>query len=93
MYQHPLTLDWYLLDISKVSHDGIYQLLKLINPNYPKLNSILPASTKVLSSKQLTQHIQWVERFASENGIELDYISEEWAKVLSDAGIDKNVSV
>ena len=90
MYQHPLTKEWYLLDMSKVSDEGIYQLFKLINPHYPKLNFILPASTKVLSSKQLSEHIKWVERFASENGLELGYISDEWDRLLQEAGINKD---
>lgn len=89
-YQHPLTKDWYLIDLSKISDDGIYQLLKLVNPNYPKLNGLLPASTKVLTSKHLTEHIQWVERWAAENGIELPYIVDEWQRVLESANIIKD---
>lgn len=89
MYQHPLTKEWYLLDIAKVSDDGIYQLLKLVNPYYPKLNDLLPASTKVLSNKQLSDHIKWVERWANENGLELQYISDEWGRLLKENGIEK----
>lgn len=88
-YQHPLTKEWYLVDMRKISDDGIYQLLKLINPNYPKFNHILPASTKVLTSKQLTEHIQWIERWAGENAITLPYITEQWEKILLEAGIKK----
>ncbi len=89
MYQHPLTKEWYLIDLVKVSDDGIYQLLKLVNPYYPKLNDLLPASTTVLSNKQLSDHIKWVERWASENGLELPYIVEEWERILQEAGIQK----
>ena len=88
-YQHPLTKEWYLIDLTKVSDGAVYQLLKLINPNYPKLNDLLPASTKVLTEKHLTAHIQWIERLASDNGITLNYISEEWDKLLAEAGINK----
>jgi len=88
-YQHPLTKVWYLIDLAKVSDDAVYQLLKLVNPNYPKLNDLLPASTKVLTSKHLTQHIQWIERWASENGLTLGYINEEWEKLLKENGINK----
>ncbi len=88
-YQHPLTEEWYLIDMKKISDDGIYQLLKLVNPHYPKLNGLLPASTKVLNSKQLSDHIKWVERWAAENNVELGYIADEWEKLLQDAGIEK----
>lgn len=88
-YQHPLTKDWYLIDLSKVSDESIYQLLKLVNPNYPKLNHILPASTKVLTNKHLTEHIKWIELWAAENGLELQYISDEWDRLLRENGIEK----
>ena len=90
MYQHPLTKEWFLIDIGKISDTGVYQLLKLVNPDYPKLNGILPASTKVIDSKKMTRHIQWVERWANENGLELPYIAEEWERVLENAGIEKD---
>jgi hypothetical protein len=93
MYQHPLTQEWYLLNMKNVSDEGVYQLLKLINPHYPKLNMILPASTKVLNSKQLTRHIQWVERWAGENELELGYIVDEWEQILQEAGIEKEKEV
>ena len=90
MYQHPLTKEWFLINLKQVSDDGVYQLLKLINPHYPKLNGLLPASTKVLDNKKLTQHIQWVERWAGDNGLELPYIADEWQKILQEAGIEKD---
>ncbi len=89
MYQHPLTLEWYLIDMSNVSDEEVYQLLKLINPYYPKLNNLLPASTKLLDSKQMSDHIKWVERWCAENGLQMPYIAEEWERVLEQAGIVK----
>ena len=84
-YQNPFNQEWFLIDLSKVSSEGVYQLLKLINPSYPKLNGLLPASTTVLSSKHLTQHIQWIERWASENGITLGHIEEEWEQLIKES--------
>ena len=88
-YQHPLTKEWYLIDLNKVSDDAVYQLLKLVNPDYPKLNDLLPASTTVLNSKHLSSHICWVERWASENGLTLGYIVDEWDRLLLENGIEK----
>ena len=84
-YQHPLTKEWYLVDLNRVSDQNVYQLLKLINPKYPKLNDLLPASTTVLSNKHLQQHVQWIERWASENGITLPYIEDEWKKIIEES--------
>ena len=84
-YQNPFNQEWFLIDLNKVSSEGIYQLLKLINPYYPKLNNLLPASTRVLSNKHLTQHIQWIERWASENGITMFHVIEEWKKIIEEA--------
>ncbi len=90
MYQHPLTKEWYLIDLNSIPPEEIYQLFKLINPYYPKHNNLLPVSTKVLDSKQLTDHIKWIERWVNENGIELPYIAEEWERVMREAGIVKD---
>ena len=89
-YQHPYSGEWFLLDLSKISDDGVYQFLKLINPDYPKLNGILPASTKVLSTKMMSDHIKWIELLAMENGIELKYISDEWDRLLEENNIKKD---
>ena len=88
-YQNPFTMEWYLLDFTKVSDEGVYQMLKLINPHYPKLQSLLPASTKVITAKHMTQHIQWVERWLGQNGHSMPHIEEEWERILQNAGITK----
>ena len=88
-YQHPYTGDWYEIDIRKIGDENIYQLLKLVNPNYPKYNNFLPASTKLITSKEMTDHIKWIERWASENGATLGYIADEWEQLLREAGIEK----
>lgn len=90
MYYYLPAKEWSLINLAQVSDEGIYQLLKIINPYYPKLNGILPASTKVISSKQMSDHIKWIERWANENGLELPYIADEWEKILQEAGIEKD---
>lgn len=92
MYYYLPAKEWSLINLAQVSDDGIYQLLKIINPYYPKLNGILPASTKVLNPKQLSDHIKWIERWASENGLGLGYIADEWEQLLQEAGIEKEVA-
>jgi len=86
-YQNPFNGEMYEIDLSKVADDGIYQLFKLINPFYPK-RGLVCGSTKNLSNKQMTKHIQWLERWIAFNGLELEYVSEEWNRILKDAGIE-----
>lgn len=88
-YQHPYTREWFEIDIRKIGNENIYQLLKLVNPHYPKYNNFLPTSTKLITSKEMTQHIQWIERWASENEVTLGYIADEWERILINAGIEK----
>lgn len=88
-YQNPYTLKWCLLDMTKVSDNAVYNLMKIINPNYPKLQGLLPASTTVLENKHLTQHIQWIERWLAQNGHTARYIEEKWNEIMRNAGIEK----
>ncbi len=87
-YQNPYTLEYHLINVTKVSNDGIYNLVKILNPSYPKLEGLLPASTTVLTNKHLTQHIQWIERWLSQNGHTCKYIIAEWERILQEAGIE-----
>jgi len=84
-YQNPFTQEWYLINLNIVSDKGTYQLLKLINPHYPKLNDLLPASTTVLSNKHLVQHIQWIERWCSQNGYTMKHIEDEWEQIIQNS--------
>jgi hypothetical protein len=82
-YQNPFTGDWFLADLSKIPDKEIYNFLKMINPYYPKYLGLSPISTTELTSEQMTKHIQWIERWASENGVTFGYILEEWEKIVS----------
>lgn len=86
-YQHPYTGDWYEIDLRKIGDENIYQLLKLVNPNYPKYNNFLPTSTKLITPKEMTDHISWIERWGAENGVQLPYIVSQWEQLLKEAGI------
>lgn len=89
-YKHPYTNETIYFDMRQINDDAIYQFLKLINPNYPKDDTMItPLSTKLIDSKVLTEHIQWIERWAGLNGIELAYVVEEWERILQESGIKK----
>lgn len=88
-YQNPFTLEWFLIDCTKIRDDTVYNLLKMINPDYPKLNGLVPASTTLIDSKAMTEHIRWVEWWLSTNGHTCRHIVEEWERELEKAGIVK----
>jgi len=89
-YVHPYTNKRIYFDMRNVDDTAVYQFLKLVNPMYPKDETgMTPLSTKKIDSTLMTAHINWVERWAGLNGLELPYIADEWEKILQDAGIEK----
>ena len=89
-YRNPYTNETIYFDMRQVSDDAVYQFLKLVNPNYPRDEThITPLSTTLIDTETMTAHIQWVERWAGLNGLELQYITDEWNRLLLEAGIEK----
>ena len=89
-YINPYTKEKIYFDMRYVSDDSVYQFLKLVNPNYPRDEThITPLSTTLIDTETMTAHIQWVEQWAGLNGLELQYIADEWSELLSKAGIKK----
>ncbi len=68
--------------------DDLKQLFKLMNLNYP-IEEDSKVSTNEITSKELHDHIEWAIKILGENGIELQFISDEWDRLLKENGIDK----
>jgi len=62
--------------------NGFKQILKMINLDYPRDENGDTLSTRDVSSKALTEHIEFIFKLAGENGIELDVIKQEWELIL-----------
>ena len=89
-YKNPYTNETVYFDMRQISDESVYQFLKLINPHYPRDETqITPLSTTLIDTETMTAHIQWVEQWAGLNGVELQYIADEWDRVLEKAGIVK----
>lgn len=89
-YRNPYTHKTVYFDMRQIGDDAVYQFLKLINPDYPRDDThITPLSTKLIDTDIMTSHIKWIERWAGLNGLELQYIADEWEKLLLEAGIKK----
>lgn len=57
--------------------DELKQLLKILNLDY-KVNEDKKTSTKDIDNKELLKHIEWIFRTASNNGITLDIVEDDW---------------
>lgn len=67
---------------SQLSKETIRNLLKYLDFNYPRNENGVPLSYTKLDSKQMTRHIEWIERQCAFSGIEMRYIVESWERLL-----------
>jgi hypothetical protein len=76
--------EWSMINFRQVKSSSIYQILKQLNKNYPLDDDSTKLSTTKMTSKQMTEHIQWIERVVSWNGHTFDYVSQEWERLLKE---------
>lgn len=74
--------EWSMINFRNVKSASIYQILKQLNKNYPLDKDGKKLSTKEMTSKQMTDHIQWIERVVSWNGHTFDYVTREWQRLI-----------
>lgn len=67
---------------SQLSKETIRNLLKYLDFNYPRNDDGVPLSYTKLDSKQMTDHVSWIERQCAFSGIEMKYISDEWERII-----------
>lgn len=67
---------------SQLSKETIRNLLKYLDFNYPRNENGVPLSYTKLDSKQMSDHITWIERQCAFSGIEMKYISDEWERII-----------
>lgn len=77
------------INFSAVKKRDVYQLLKHINPHYPKDYGYIPKSTTEIDTDDMRKHIRFIEDLLSENGHTARHIEHEWNKILHEAGIFK----
>jgi len=68
--------------------DELKQLFKLMNLDYP-IEEDGKVSTRDITSKELSRHIEFVLKIIGENGVLLPFIEDEWQRLLEQAGIEK----
>ena len=67
---------------SQLSKETIRNLLKYLDFNYPRNDDSVPLSYTKLDSKQMSDHVTWIERQCAFSGIEMKYISDEWERII-----------
>ena len=75
---------WSMINFRQVKSSSIYQILKQLNKNYPLDEDNTKLSTTKMTSKQMTEHIQWIERVVAFNGLCFDYVTSEWERLLQE---------
>lgn len=65
-----------------ISKESIRNLLKHLDFNYPRNENGMPLSYTKLDSKQMSDHITWIERQCAFSGIEMRYIADEWERII-----------
>lgn len=68
--------------VSSISKESIRNLLKHLDFNYPRDAEQKPLSYTKLDSKQMSLHVEWIERQCAFSGIEMQYISQEWGRIM-----------
>jgi len=76
--------EWSMINFRQVKSTSIYQILKQLNKNYPLEDDGTKLSTTKMTSKQMTDHILWIERVVAFNGHTFDYISLVWLRLLEE---------
>ena len=68
-----------------MSLDKFKDALKYANKDYPRYaNTNDTVSTKDINSKDLTDHLEWIRRYASHYGLTLKTDDEEWERMMAD---------
>ena len=68
---------------SSVKKESIRNLLKYLDFSYPRNDIGDPLSYTKLNSKQMSDHVQWIEMIAGNSGLEFSYISKEWERLMA----------
>lgn len=72
----------FIMRTAQISSESLRDLLKHLDFTYPRDSESKPLSYTKLDSKQMTAHIQWIELICSQSGFTLQYISDEWDRLL-----------
>jgi len=68
---------------SSVHSESIRNLLKYLDLKYPRDEKQEPLSYTKLDSKQMSDHISWIEMIATSSGVEFGYINDEWDRLMA----------
>lgn len=66
-----------------ITKESFRELLKHLDFNYPRDDKGVPISYTKLTTEQMSNHIRWIELTASNSGVTLDYIEDEWKIIMA----------
>lgn len=68
---------------SAISKESMRELLKHLDFDYPRDDNGCPLSYTKLDSKQMMNHIMWIEMTASNSNVTFGYIEKEWERIMA----------
>ena len=68
---------------SCITKESMRELLKHLDFTYPRDEESKPLSYTKLDSKQMSDHVQWIEMIAGQSGCEFSYIADEWSRLMA----------
>jgi hypothetical protein len=62
---------------------AIISVAFFVDLNYPRDGRGVPLSYTKLDSKQMSKHVNWIEKQAGLSGVELSHITREWERIMA----------
>ena len=73
--------DTYQFRPRAIGDNSFKQLMKALNEEYPRDEEGKPISTRDITSKELTEHIEWLINVVYANGGKIRHIEEEYKRI------------
>lgn len=68
---------------SSITKESMRELLKHLDLSYPRDTESKPLSYTKLDSKQMSDHVAWIEMIAGQSGVSFGYIESEWSRLMA----------
>ena len=73
----------FMFRTSSITKESMRELLKHLDFDYVRDEEGKPLSYTKLDSKQMSNHVAWIEMIAGSSGVEMSYITAEWDRLMA----------